>query len=636
MPDFFKRASFIKNESLKARLFSDALERNGNKGRGKGVRNAVVRSMEFLRIRDMARRVQDDEAHADELARALTDRLKTPHGEMTLRGIQALMLIEAADHDGLFSSTPVGGGKSVAAPLFPATMKSDRTVLLLPPNIKTQMEQAVMPMVWQNFRKPRTQIVTITYNQLSSAQGVDLLHTLKPDLIVADEVHMLKAPKAARTRRFLNFFKENPQCRFVAMSGTITSKSLRDFHHLMLLTHKLDSPLPRGWPELEDWALAVDPEVKAATEEDGERTVKRRLKPGALLELCRPGENAAEGLGRRIAETHGVISSREGAFGGSLYVNIHKLDMPREVLALTDRLEHEWETPDDVLTDAAKVAAKAREISCGFYYKWVWPNGEPDLEWLDARMAWNRYVREVVKRGIIGLDTELLVRNNTQAVLEGRSSMIPRALRDMGVQALAEWTVQRVKDDPPVQPVWVSDFMVKRAKQWADEHPRGIIWYEHQAIGDALAAEGIQTFGAGPTATKTLLQLAGGSSDAGPIACSIRAHGTGKNLQHRWQDNLVLVPMSNAAMWEQMIGRTHRPGQQADEVNIDVFYSLHERCEEWMHRAWTQARYIKSVSGAPQKLLLATFVGLSVDELRQLKLEESSSDEDMLSSEDFI
>jgi superfamily II DNA or RNA helicase len=97
---------------------------------------------------------------------------------------------------------------------------------------------------------------------LSTKKGLNLLEELNPDLIICDEVHYLKAASAARTKRFLRYMRANPETKFVAMSGTVTKKSIREYWHLLKLALPVDCPLPLRWVEMSDWANALDENVR--------------------------------------------------------------------------------------------------------------------------------------------------------------------------------------------------------------------------------------------------------------------------------------------------------------------------------------------------------------------------------------
>ena len=71
------------------------------------------------------------------------------------------------------------------------------------------------------------------YSLLSTRDASELLEKIRPQLMVFDEAHMLKHRNSARTKRVWSYWKKHrPQV--VALSGTMTSKSLREFaHHIV-------------------------------------------------------------------------------------------------------------------------------------------------------------------------------------------------------------------------------------------------------------------------------------------------------------------------------------------------------------------------------------------------------------------
>ena len=66
----------------------------------------------------------------------------------------------------------------------------------------------------------------------------------------------------------------------------------------------------------------------------------------------------------------------------------------------------------------------------------------------------------------------------------------------------------------------------------------------------------------------------------------------------------MTTPPSGGVEWEQGMARTHRPGQEADEVTVDVF--LHtEEMQRAFDNAIRDARYTEESQGQKQKLLYA-------------------------------
>jgi hypothetical protein len=548
---------------------------------------AVRRSPELDRILGLPRR---HAAVSPQEIEALHADLCLPNGTRRLRPIQALALAEARRSNGLFGPIGVGAGKSDIALLLPVVMKAKVAVLLVPANLREKVFQQDYPLLVQHYRMPRLANAKVlalgaecvlhvhSYNELSSANKHDLLEQIQPDLIICDEAHALRHPSAARTRRFLNYFRAHRETRLCVLSGTMTSKSIKDYAHLAWLSLKDNAPIPTKWTVLEEWAAALDSGPVQAP-------------PGALVEMCRDGEAVREGFQRRVVETPGVIATTDNAIGTSLVFSEQAIRAPPEVKAALKLMRETWTTPDEgeAFDDILTLHRYARQLAAGFYYKWVWPKGEPlqvRNAWLDARKAWNREVANFLTyRAKPGIDSPLLL---AKACADGRVSSMN----------YERWVDLKDTAKPEVEAVWLDDYLVDDAVAWGKEDV-GIVWYEHAALGVRIAEKGgFPLFGPGADG---ILKERGTRT----IVASIKAHGTGKNLQC-YSRNLVTTAPTSGTVWEQLLGRTHRPGQQADEVTIDVYrHTIEMRAA--MTKALRDARYQESTTGNRQKLLAATY-----------------------------
>lgn len=413
-------------------------------------------------------------------------------------------------------------------------------------------------------------------------------HNYVADGIVVSNCHSLARISSARTKRWIRYMQTHPSTRFCGMSGTVTRRSLRDISHLTEIALRAGSPLPYRWSDLQEWADALDP-------------IRDPIPIGALKAFVDPSdprlggdadaarEAAREGFRKRLVETPGVVATSESWEGASLVITALKPTVPKPVLQALSNLFSTWEIGEEEIEDKMRLVEISRQLALGFYYKWIWPGDKPDREWLEARATWHKAVRYILQRSRAGMDSPLLV---TRAVMSGEI--------DDGetVEAWEAW--RRVKDRPapPVEPVWIDDFAIREALAWAKKQTEPvIIWYSHSAVGDALSDGGYPVYGSGTDA---------GEADPARepvIVCSIRAQGTGKNLQ-RYARSLVVEAPASGATTEQLYGRTHRPGQQADEVNYEVFMHTPE-LEEAMQRAVADALYVQQTQGQRQKLLVA-------------------------------
>jgi hypothetical protein len=131
----------------------------------------------------------------------------------------------------------------------------------------------------------------------------------------------------------------------------------------------------------------------------------------------------------------------------------------------------------------------------------------------------------------------------------------------------------------------------------------GIVWTEHALFAERLAAfAGVKYYGARGLASDG--QFIDDADPTRPAIVSIDANREGRNLQTKWNRNLVVSPPEGADVWQQMIARTHRPGQTADEVIVDVLLGCSEHARAW-DKALAGAEAVRDTMGAEQKLLIA-------------------------------
>jgi hypothetical protein len=540
----------------------------------------VRRTGDFERILSVKRREWKPEqiVRVQEL---LTERFVTALGRREgakLLPIQGMVLAESYTQNGIFAGVGVGHGKTLMSCLAPAMLEAKRPLMFVKANLR---EKTIKDLREYRRHWEIPDFALVNYEQLSNANFADTLERVNPDLIIADEAHALKNSKAARTRRFLRFMKEARETKFMALSGTMARNSLRDYWALICLALRHDSPLPIPWTDLQDWADALDANVKD----------HKRADPGVLVELCppslrKPGMSplvlARTGFQNRLRVTPGVILTTTGSADCSLILIKQDLEVPDNVQEALQTLRDTWEAPNgDLIEWAIELWRYGREIANGFYSIW---DPEAPSPWYNARRDWHRFVRDVLKENMPGLDSPL---------------QVAREFSDEDVYQ--KWRNIRDTFKPHSKPVWLSDYVVQHATDWLREGP-GIAWVEHPCVGWAIAnMSGFPYYGAGPDANKAILD------EKGPCIVSIKAHGTGKNLQH-YSRNLITSCIPDAATWEQLLGRTHRTGQKADEVTADVIIQC-EEMDDSFDKALREAKFIKEMHGETQKLLFADKVG---------------------------
>lgn len=549
-------------------------------------RRRVSYTPEFERIRDLPTRVvQDPKA----LSEAMTLALRKPGGTMSLRPAQALALYELTTVGGLCAPMGVGSGKTLVSLLAPNVLGLTRAILLIPAALIEKTERERRDGYLKHWHIDTTMQI-FSYQMLGRVNASDLLENKHPDGIICDEVHLLKNKKAACTRRVSRWMAEHPETRFVAMSGTILGKSLHDLAHILRWSlGDENAPVPRTEGELSEWADALDERVPPL----------QRIEPGALqalapldLEDTDPGiededkelRAARKAFHNRLTGTPGVVASlHDDQVNCSLYIRGQTYEVNATTQANFKRLREEWTTPDGwALSEAMEVWRHARELCLGLHYLW---DPRPPDDWLEARRAWAKYVREELKASRV-LDSEKQVADECEA---GR---LPREEYDA-------W--QKIKDTFAINQVvqWHDASALDLCAKWLAKST-GICWVEHRFFGFELARRtGLPYYGQdGLTDDGRNILDASGS-----IIASRAANGTGKNLQ-AWNRNLIVTCPTGASIWEQLVGRTHRQGQTADEVHVDVLLGSAESFAAW-ERAQGEARMAADILGSPQKILLA-------------------------------
>jgi len=508
-----------------------------------------------------------------DLVNQVTSILKTDQGEMVLWPLQALALYEAAMLDGIFCGLPVGQGKTIVTFLLPTVMNSKKALLLVPGALRDKTFYD-----FENLKKhwiEHTDYTIASYEYVSTHP--DFINELGPDLIVADEAHNLKNRSAGCTRRVIRYWRTAGTCRFVPLSGTVATRSFYDYWHMQLIAlPPRGGILPDDYKEAELWcqALDVNPPVRADL--------------GALEYFGETLEEARKGYGNFIRQVPGVILADSVDIGSSIVLSF--VDAESEAISRAwFHLENYWQLPNgDFVCTGPEFYRHAREIALGFYY--VWKEPPPDY-WAEARSIYGKFIREKLKYSR-KYDTP---------------SQIDEAFA--GNAEIKNWKAVEKDFIPETVPIWFDWSVIESAAELAlADESKGkpmIVWYKHKAIGEVLSTV-MPTFGSQGRLINGHLPISLQPRDK-TIAASIGAISEGFNLQ-QWCRNFILSPPANGRTWEQLIGRTHRSGQDADVVEINILSTLNLAFDDF-NKAYRDAKYIQSTTAQKQKLLMADIAG---------------------------
>lgn len=547
-------------------------------------------SLEIARLSELP---IDPEFEGSQYVETLTQRF-TRHPQnpkMTLRPIQAHMLVQAIRADGLIALAGCGEGKTLTSLLLPLVLDSERPLIILPANMRNQF---ISDFNSYNEAWRLRSIEVMSYEGLSSPSQVERLSELNPDLIICDEAHKLKNLKSARVRR-LEQYLLSTKCRLCALSGTMVSRSIREYAHVANWALKAWSPLPRDNGTINLFARVVEDNEGDERDHSAFDHAMNRF----------TGSNE-ERMHQRLRNSRGVVITKSQRVGSTLRLERKRFTMPdtlkssitrllneqNVVSATHELLDHEtinrlfasrelWSPQDAIYS---RVWA---QVLMGFVYIWDWGDRAPDSEWVYAKREWGSAVNRILDRG--EFDSEALLKQ----AIHNHQYQNTRV-----VNAFNRWESVAHRQPPKTQAIWIDESWVRDVAQWALEQKEPpIIWVNLGAIAHKLAElTGFPVYGGGDHASR---QLNEARHTAHPCIMSITAHGTGKNLQ-AWQNQIIAHPLAHPARWEQMLARTHRNGQQADEVSCFVYtHSLFGRA---LRKARKDAKYIEETTGQEQRL----------------------------------
>lgn len=492
--------------------------------------------------------------------------LRRKQGMQELRPDQGRALYYAAD-GGLAAPMQVGAGKTLVTLLLAELLGLERVVLLVPKALieKTKRDYVEYLKHWR-VRMPRI----VGYELLSSKNSVRLLYDLRPQMIIADEAHKLKSLKAACTRRVFRY-RQDMGCIFIPLSGSMMSNVTKS-HHLFDWALDDKSPLPREQEVAEDWDTALDPRCPA-----GKRSDYGHLR--AFLDPEDDG-NVPVAYRRWVNESPGVVSVAGRGCNASIIASKWKPELPEKLVELMNLVEVAKRRPtDNEILDPSEVAMTLSQLSVGCCYRWY---PLPPEYWLAARREWVIFCNDFLETPQaydMHIDT-------------------PKQVAELFPDRWEKWLEIKKTFTPNTVVDWIDDAPLKRAVEWAKKgNIPGIVWSRWRAVGQRL-----QELGLPHHADKGYDANGVHINDArGPVSASISTCGTGCNLQ-QYRRNLVLTLPSDLEIWEQFMGRTHRSGQEADEVFFDIYHA----CD---YHARTLRRALDAAKRDPAnpKLALATW-----------------------------
>lgn len=382
---------------------------------------------------------------------------------------------------------------------------------------------------------------------------------------VVHNCHLFKSPKSGRTKRMSRFLKAQPACKFVPLTGTPGDDSINNVAHIQDWVHRDGSPLPRTYNELLQWSQALDPVV----------TIRRA--PGALENFVTDGDFTLQGIrrgvGLRVEQTPGNVFHRTSEdVACSLYLDAVKIDLPPVVEQAFEHVRQHETAPDgrefvDIQTHNALAT-----LSLGFYRVF---EEIPPKAWSEARRDWRRFLQDIISQTKYGLDTP------GQVVLKIESGEI-----DAG-DTYRNWKAIEPSFESRTVTQWVDDTTVHFARDWLHEH-ESVIWSPYPEFSQKVSKKSDRKFfwRQGFCGKLSIEDYDGKQG----CVLSTQSNYLGRNLQDRYSKFLVFAPSARSDILEQLIGRFHRQGQRAEQVEGTFFLGSIETYEA-LQRARERAKF---------------------------------------------
>lgn len=481
--------------------------------------------------------------------------------DVDLLPVQHQALGTLAKHGKLFGAIGTGHGKSIISLLAGAVLDADLSIVLVAP-ITVKKTHRLLEELSKHYKLPQT--VIISWSTLSGQEGRSILADMSVDalrvVLVADEAHRGRNLDAACTSRLMRWLWAHPKVKFVPLSGTMTTRTLRDFAHLAHRSLGSLSPVPTG-PDLRCWDEVFANEFRSPADVRAVWPLWQWATVTAGLPLPRAGgecilpedtlKQLHRAFGERLATCPGVVVTDEPSCSASLYIVLWTT-APSKVWglwAMAKQIAATYRDPDGLeLPDAAAVAKTAKRLSLGYYLRWEW-DGPVDRKWLDARQTWFRTCRGIIERHRdSGLDTQGLVE-------AAAAAHFTQGDRSQWVLDYEAWRCIQHRAHPRSVATWVSDVPMQAIVARAKSEGPSIIWYDEDAVAEKLRELGVPVVPAGVEPP----------SEAVTVALSYSSHGIGLDLQ-AWSVQVFACVPANGTAWEQVLGRTHRHGQGADEI----------------------------------------------------------------------
>lgn len=455
-----------------------------------------------------------------------------------LNNSQLLFLQRVTEVDapqGVISLTGVGSGKLLQSVLIGPVLKKKNVLLIVPLKSLEDTKREIIRWTTAIPEIAKQNLQVVASNELSLQKTKDVLFHFNPSIIVIDEAQDFKDIDAARTKRLLKYLVNNLSCRLFVLSATLITPNVKDYFHLVYFVCRDNSPLSYYTETVDAYQALYDNELERGNV----------LQTYIFNTLNRfPGKTARDKLSYRLYQTKNIVSSKEQSTNVDLILTEFSYDSPL-INAAIAKLAEDWQDPSGrLLVNIVEKTVVEDFLNVGLYPTYEYSlASEQKTKFFELRRECEKILR-----------TNIKYLRTVDSVRELKMLAAEKVIKEKDIRIMSEYEDAKKEYSVKVTIVELDVVpLINRLKKFMQDFDNCIFWVQHIEVGKMLSRYLGIPFLNGKKREPDERQR--------HIILSVKAYYAGKNLQ-AWNVNVLVEYTSNALIIEQLIGRTHRQGQQ--------------------------------------------------------------------------
>lgn len=571
---------------------------------------------------------------------------------------QSAAIIAYLQTSGLFGYIGVGKGKaliSIACAACAYRKGLRKIILFIPPKLAIQTVDKVLPWLRRQISvnlpvhviagkskaarlrasKQESGLFIMAWSQLSINDTDELLDNISPELIIADEAHNLSNKDSGRYKRVNRYMVSNPDTEFVALSGTMGKKSIKDYYHIIKWCLKDRCPLPNNLHEMSNWSGVIDTTFNEYTSDPTLEPLRNWANRHSEEEFERDVAGYRKAYNFRLSTAKGVefaVGSQE--LGTSILFSNEPVNFSDDYPGMSElkRLQGQLHDMDrspsgDIIDYAIHKFRYDYELTAGIYNSLTWPSSEKVSERLsisekeaedlidrskDYHKVSQEYHKEVRKWLEVNADTGL------DTPMQLGQSMYNNGPKFVGDKLYTAWDLRRKFDfegriERDSKAVRVCDFKIQAALRWAKglkrkSHEGALIWWTRREVGkwafEIFKKAGVDVVLA-DASKKGSIAINDEANHSKIILASATAYKEGLNLQKQIPFMYFLQFPREAHFVEQATGRNHRTGCPYDSLTYTTNFTLD--FDHQMFSAVLADALFQHQAGSPSRLIYGDY-----------------------------